>query len=224
MEAKHQKIRDIVAKQLSHSHHDVEHTERVFSLCMRLAEYEAKVDLDVLRTAAIMHDIARPKEFEDRRGVTEHAALGAEMAEEILRNLGYNADEIAKIKHCIAVHRYRKDSKPKTIEAKILFDADKLDALGAVGVARCFMIAGQYGQRIYSDVPIEEYLTDNVVNRSEIRLKEVSRHSPNLEFELKFKHIPERLYTRKAKEIAMERLAFMEDFFKRLKAEIKGDL
>jgi len=223
MEVKHERIREIVAKELSHSHHDMEHVERVFNLCMHLAEYETKVDLDVLKTAALLHDIARVREFEDRKGVTDHATLGAVMAGEILTKLDYSEEKIAQIKHCIAVHRYRRNRKPETVEAKILFDADKLDALGAVGIARSFMIAGQYGQRIYSDVPIEEYLMDNVVGgKAEIRLKDISKHSPNLEFELKFKHIPERLYTGKAKEIAVERLVFMQGFFDRLKAEVEG--
>jgi len=225
MEARYERIRRIVAKELYHSHHDMEHVERVFNLCMHLARYETKVDLDILKTAALLHDVARVKEFEDRKGETDHATLGAEMAGEILSKLDYDEEKIARIKHCIAVHRYRRNRRPETVEAKILFDADKLDALGAVGVARTFMIAGQYGQRIYSDVPIEEYLMDNVVGeRTEIRLKDISKHSPNLEFELKFKHVPERLYLRKAREIAKERLAFMEDFFERLRAEAKGNM
>jgi len=225
MEAKYRKIREIVRKKLSLSHHDMEHVERVHNLCMHLAKHEPEVDLDVLKTAALLHDVARVREFEDKRGLVEHAALGAEMAEQILRKLDYSEEKLAKIKHCIAVHRYRRNRKPNSIEAKILFDADKLDALGAVGVARAFMMAGQYGQRICSNIPIEEYLKDNVVGgKAEGGLKDISKHSPNLEFELKFKRIPDRLCTRKAKQIAGERLVFMEDFFDRLKAEIEGDL
>jgi uncharacterized protein len=225
MEANHKRIKEIVAKELSRSHHDLEHVERVYNLCMDIARYEPEADLDVLKPAALLHDIARVREFEDEKGIVEHAAYGAEMAEEILRKLGYEEEKIAQVKHCIMVHRYRRAREAETAEAKILFDADKLDSLGAVGVARCFMIAGQYGQRIYSDVQIEQYLIENVIGeRAEIRLKDVSKHSPNLEFELKFRHIPERLYTRKAKEVAKERLGFMEEFFERLKAEVKGDL
>lgn len=225
MEPKYQRIRGIVAKELSHSHHDLEHVERVHDLCVYIAGYEQKVDLDILKTAALLHDIARVREFEDKRGIVDHATLGAEMAEEILRRLNYPEKKIAQVKHCITVHRYRRNRKPHTVEAKILFDADKLDSLGAVGVGRCFMIAGQYGQRIYSDVAIEQYLMDNVVGgKTRIRLKDIAKHSPNIEFELKFKHIPGRLYTKKAKEIAEERLAFMEGFFERLKAEVEGDL
>jgi uncharacterized protein len=225
MESEHQKIKEIVQKELAHSHHDLEHVERVHDLCIRIAREESKADLDILRTAALLHDVARIRELDDTRGTVEHAALGAKMAEEILRKLNYGNEKIAQIKHCVAVHRYRRNRKPRTVEAKILFDADKLDALGAVGIARCFLIAGRYDQRIYSDIPLKQYVNDNVVARrkTRIQLKDISKHSPNLEFELKLKHIPERLYTRKAKEIAEQRLAFMEEFFNRLKAEVKGE-
>jgi uncharacterized protein len=224
MEAKYQKIKEIVRKELAHSHHDLDHVERVHDLCIRIARDEPRVDMNVLSTAALLHDVARVREFDHTGGSVEHATLGAEMAEDILRRLNYEEEEIAQIKHCIAVHRYRRNRKPLTLEAKILFDADKLDALGAVGIARCFLIAGHYGQRIYSDIPLKKYVDDNVVGRkANIQLKDISKHSPNLEFELKLKHIPERLYTRKAKEIAEQRLAYMETFFNRLKAEVEGN-
>ena len=224
MEAKYQKIREIVKKELSNSHHDMEHVLRVYNLCLRLAGSEPNVDLDVLKTAALLHDIARVKEFQDKTGTVEHASLGAEMAEGILKKLDYSGEKISQIQHCIAVHRYRRNREPQTLEAKILFDADKLDSLGALGVARAFMMAGDFHQRIYSDVPIEEYLQDNVVGwKGEVGLKDVSKHTPNLEFELKFKHIPDRLYTQRAKEIAEDRLKFMERFFEKLRLEISGE-
>jgi uncharacterized protein len=225
MDNKLQKIKEIVKKELSNSHHDIEHIERVYNLCLHLAKHESNADLEILKTAALLHDIARFKEFQDKTGKIEHAALGAEMAEETLKTLDYSRDAIEQIKHCIIVHRYRRHRKPKTVEARILFDADKLDALGAVGVARAFMMAGHYNQKIYSDIPIEKYLRDNVFGEKlEGGLKDVSKHTPNIEYELKFKHVPERLYTLRAKAIAKERLQFMENFFERLKMEISGEL
>jgi uncharacterized protein len=224
MEARYRKIKEIVRNELAQSHHDLEHVERVHDLCIRIARDEPKADMNVLRTAALLHDVARVRELENAKGSLEHASLGARMAEEILRKLNYEDKDIARIKHCITVHRYRRNRKPRTVEARILFDADKLDSLGAVGIARCFMMAGQYGQRIYSDTPLEDYVNNNVAGRKNmIQLKDISRHSPNLEFELKLKHVPERLYTRKAKEIAERRLAYMGHFFNRLKAEVEGN-
>ncbi|MDH5754806.1 MAG: HD domain-containing protein [Candidatus Bathyarchaeota archaeon] len=225
MEAKYQRIKEIVEKELSCSAHDMEHVIRVYNLCLHLAKHEPGIDLDVLKTAALLHDIARVKEFKNKTGSIDHAALGAEMAERLLITLGYSEEKIVHIKHCIAAHRYRREVKPQTKEAKILFDADKLDVLGAIGVARSFMIAGQYGQKIDSDTSIEEYFRENVVGeKADGRIKDISKHAPNLEFELKFKHIPERLYTQKAREMAEERLHFMENFFERLKTEMKGEL
>jgi len=225
MESKYQKIEEIVAKELSCSAHAMEHVIRVYNLCLHLAKCESSIDLDVLKTAALLHDIARLKEFNDKSGSIDHSALGAEMADKILRTLGYSEEKIAHVKHCIAAHRFRGKVEPQTKEAKILFDADKLDVLGAIGVARSFMIAGQYSQKIYSETSIKEYMKENVIGeKADGMIIDISKHSPNLEFELKFKRIPERLYTQKAREMAKERMRFMEDFFEKLKREIKGEL
>jgi uncharacterized protein len=225
MGSTYQKIKEIVAKELSCSAHAMEHVMRVYNLCLHLAEYESSLDLDVLKTAALLHDIARVKEFNDKTGSIDHSALGAEMADKILRTLGYPEKKITHVKHCIAAHRFRSKVEPQTKEAKILFDADKLDVLGAIGVARSFMIAGQYSQKIYSDISIKEYLKDNIVGeKADGMVRDISKHTPILEFELKFKRVPERLYTKKAKETAKDRLQFMENFFEELKREIKGEL
>jgi uncharacterized protein len=225
METRYQKIKEIVEKELSCSAHAMEHVIRVYNLCLHLAKYESDIDLDVLKTAALLHDIARAKEFKDKTGSSDHAVLGAEMAAEILRTLGYSEEKIARIEHCIIAHRFRGKNGPKIIEAKILFDADKLDVLGAIGIARSFMMAGQYGQKVFSNISIERYLKENVIGeKAEGRIKDISKHAPNLEYELKFKHIRERLYTQKAKEIAEERLQFMRSFFERLQREMRGEL
>jgi len=183
---------------------------------MFLSKYEENVDMEVLIPAVLLHDIARVKESKDKTGEIDHAILGSEMAEEILRNLEYEEDKIEKIKHCIITHRFRTDNRPKTIEAKILFDADKLDALGSIGIARCFMLAGQFGQSLSVKKQVDTNTSENG------RLKDVSKHSPFIEYEVKFKKIPEKLHTKKAKEIGIERLKFMDDFFKRLDLEIEG--
>lgn len=95
-----------------------------------------------------MHDIARVKESRDKTGEIDHAVLGSKLAEEILINLDYEKGKIEGIKHCIIAHRFRSGNEPQTLEAKILFDADKLDVIGSVGIARSFMLAGQFGQSL----------------------------------------------------------------------------
>ncbi|WP_291579148.1 HD domain-containing protein [Clostridium sp. UBA6640] len=216
MDIKHKKIREIVEKELSCSAHNLDHVLRVHNLCIFLSKYEENVDLEVLIPAVLLHDIARVKESKDKTGEIDHAILGSEMAEEILRNLEYEDAKIEKIKHCIITHRFRTDNRPKTIEAKILFDADKLDAIGSIGIARCFMLAGQFGQSLSVKKQVDTNTSENG------RLKDVSKHSPFIEYEVKFKKIPEKLHTKKAKEIGIERLKFMDDFFKRLDLEIEG--
>lgn len=196
---------------------------RVYRLSMHLAKAVPDVDLDILRPAVLLHDIARVKEDRESSGTIDHAALGAEMAEDILKDLHYPQEDILAIKHCIRTHRFRSNDKPKSIEAKLLFDADKVDVLGAVGIARSFMIAGQYGEQMYADVNINKYVKDNLVGGQKTgRIKDISKHTPNLEFETKFKEIPEKLHTEQAKTMARERLKYMSRFFHRLKREING--
>lgn len=224
MNQKLQKIKALVEKELSCSAHNMEHTMRVYNLCLELAEDEP-VDLDVLKPAALLHDIARVKEDTNASGTIDHAVLGAEMAETILRDLEYSEKKIQHITHCIITHRFRGTLTPHTKEAKILYDADKLDVLGAVGVARCFMVAGRYNERMYSDTPLDEYIKENLVNQtSQGKIKDISKHAPNIELETKFKHIPGSLYTEKAREIARKRLTFMIEFFEQLHREINGKL
>ncbi|GAA0122565.1 HD domain-containing protein [Clostridium faecium] len=216
MDIRHKKIREIVEKELSCSAHNLDHVLRVHNLCMFLSKYEENVDLEVLIPAVLLHDIARVKESKDKSGEIDHAILGSEMAEDILRNLEYEEDKIEKIKHCIITHRFRTDNRPKTIEAKILFDADKLDAIGSIGIARSFMLAGQFEQSLSVKKQVDTNTSENG------RLKDVSKHSPFIEYEVKFKKIPEKLHTKKAKEIGLQRLKFMDDFFNRLESEIEG--
>lgn len=224
MEEKFQKIKEIVEKELSCSVHNIEHIMRVYNLALRLAENE-NVDLDVLKASVLLHDIARVKEDNDPSGKTDHAILSSEMAAPILKELKFSDDKIKRVQDCIISHRYRTGNEPKTKEAKILFDADKLDVIGSIGIAWSFMGAGQYREKMYSDVPIDEYVKDNLVDgKISGRIKAISKHAPNLEFETKFKRIPDKLYTSKAKTIGAQRINFMKQFFDRLKKEINGEL
>lgn len=220
IDIKHKKIIEIVQDKLTCSAHNLDHVFRVYNLCLLLSKYEKGVDLEVLIPSALLHDIARVEESEDKTGKIDHAVLGSEIAEVILKKLEYEQEKIEKIKHCIITHRFRTGNEPKTIEAKILFDSDKLDVIGASGIARTFMLAGQFGQRLIVNQPLDDYLNSNTVENG--RIKDVSKHTPFIEYEVKFKKIPAKLYTRKAKEIGKRRLEFMKEYFNRLKLEIEG--
>jgi uncharacterized protein len=224
MEEKLRKIREIVEDEMSCLAHDMDHVMRVYETCLVLAKDEPGIDLDVLRAAALLHDIARAEEYRDRMGRIDHAALGAEKATRVLKELGYPEEKIERIRHCIITHRFRGDNPPETMEAKILFDADKLDMVGAVGVARSFMVAGQYGQSIYSEASMDEYLRENIVSGMPGgRIKDISRHTPNIEYKIKLRHVPTKIQTERAKELIRERSAFMDEFFERLRREIIGE-
>ncbi|WP_347709073.1 phosphohydrolase [Clostridium sp. C8-1-8] len=119
--------------------------------------------------------------------------LGSVIADDILRNLEYEEDKIEKTKHCIISHRFRTRNKPNSIEAKIPFDSDKLDVIGASGFARTFMLAGQFWKRLTINKSLNDNLKFNTVENG--RLKDVSKHTPFIEYEVKLKKIPDKLYT-----------------------------
>ncbi|MEL7648797.1 MAG: HD domain-containing protein [Sedimentibacter sp.] len=216
---KHNEILKIVKNKLTCSAHNLDHVMRVYNVCLMIAEYEDNVDLDILIPAALLHDIARVEESEDNTGVIDHAVLGSEIAGGILTDLGYDEEMVGKIKHCISSHRFRTGNEPQTIEARILFDSDKLDSIGAVGIARTFMLGGQCGQSLESNNSISDYLCENTAENG--RIKDMSKHNPIIEYEVKLKNIPDKLYTKKAKEIGAERIEFMDTFFNRLKNELE---
>jgi len=124
--------------------HDLDHVLRVTRLCEEIGVAEG-ADMRVLIPAALFHDIARPLEKET--GIP-HEEEGARIAEDYLRQAGYDAERIPAIVHAIHTHRYSTGAEPETLEARILSDADKLDAMGAVGIARTFMQAGEHGDGI----------------------------------------------------------------------------
>ncbi len=134
--------------------HDWHHVERVASLARRLAADRSDVDEGVLEFAVLLHDIGRPKE--DDGEIDDHAAWGAREARRILEEFAIDDERIDAVCHCVRAHRYSNDVEPTTPEARLLSDADSLDALGAVGVARAFSYGGEYGAPIHDpDRPID---------------------------------------------------------------------
>jgi len=191
--------------------HDWDHTERVYRLCLRIGRKE-RADLDVLRLAALLHDIGR--EEEDRsNGRTCHAEKGAVLARKILRKNGVDDERTAKIVRCIETHRYRGRLVPDSLEGKILFDADKLDSIGAVGIGRAFLFAGEVGARLH-DPEIE-------VQKTKPYTKEDTAYR---EFLVKLSRIKGRMFTAEGRRIARGRHKFMADFFRRLNRETAGKI
>ena len=227
MEEKYQKIKKIAEEVLKgcDAGHDINHALRVYDFCRQLAKGEKDINLEVLQLAALLHDIGGLRELKDKTGKVCHARESAKMAQKILKNLKYPQEKIDKVIHCILSHRHRTGVKPETKEAKILFDADKLDALGALGVARAYIWIGKNNAKIYSHMSLKRYIRENIVGgKLNGRVKDKSKHNPFFEFELKLKRLPKKLYTPKAKKIARERLSYMTSFFDRLKKEVAGKI
>jgi len=227
MKEKYQKIKKIAEENLKEcdAGHDINHAMRVYDLCLKLTKGLKDIDLEIIQLAALLHDIGSFKELRDKTGKVCHARESAKMTQKILKNFKYSKEKIDKIVHCILAHRHRTGVKPATKEAQILFDADKLDALGAIGVARAYIWIGKNNAKIYSNMPLKGYIRKNVVGgKLNGRIKDKSKHNPFFEFELKLKRLPKELHTLRAKKIARERLSYMMLFFDRLKKEIAGKI
>ncbi len=222
MDPKLQKLKDIAEKELSFCPaHDINHVMRVYNLAVTIAEKE-DADMDVVRAGALLHDIGGAKEDRDRTGQTDHAIEGAKMAYSILKDLDYPEDKIKHIQDCIRTHRFRSESRPETIEAKIIFDADKLETVGAIGIARAFSWVGKNNAQIYKKTNIDEYVKENLGGKINGRIKDKSKHSVQINYETKEKFIVDAIHTKGGKEIAKERLEFFKMFLDRLEKEIDG--
>jgi uncharacterized protein len=222
-----QKIKDVAEKEIGNTPdaaHDMSHVMRVYNLALKMAEQEKDVDMDVLQAAILLHDIGGHKEMSDPSGKTDHAVESAKMAEPILKDLNFDVKQIKHIQDCIISHRYKTENKPESIEAKILFDADKLDSIGAIGVARAFCWVGKNNANIYKKVDIDEYIEDNMNGKINGRIQDKTKHSPQIEFAVKFKFLIDKLFTETAKKFCRERILFFENFLNRLEQEINEEL
>lgn len=193
--------------------HDFEHIQRVWVMAERLALAEG-ADLEIVRAAVLLHDAegATPGNAEGRAA---HHENSAEFAREVLLAEGWPEDRITAVQHCIRAHRFRGGEPPRTLEAQILFDADKLDVLGAIGVARVVAYAALAGEPLTAEVS-ESF-------RARFEKAPNEPHTPYHEFLFKLSRIKERLHTRTARALAEERHTYLSAFFERLHAEIKGE-
>jgi uncharacterized protein len=181
------------------STHDFDHVLRVYRLAERIGKAEG-ANMIVVGTATLLHDIARPDQ--DAGRVADHALEGACRARQILA--GQPSEFVDAVAHAIEAHRFRVDRPPQTLEARVLYDADKLDAIGAVGIARAFSYGAHHGQRLWA-------------------ANDGGEHTAMKEFNVKLSKIKDRLFTKTARAIADERHAFMVEFFARMAAEVAGE-
>jgi uncharacterized protein len=130
------------------SAHDLSHIRRVVHNALRFARYEGAA-LEIVFPAAWLHDcVAVAKDSPDR---PKASRLAAARAIDFLQSVAYPEQYLADIEHAIAAHSFSARIPPQTIEARVIQDADRIDALGAVGLARCFIVGGQLNRPIYDE-------------------------------------------------------------------------
>ena len=194
--------------------HNFDHIIRVYNMAVRLAKAEG-ADLEITRAAALLHD-SRGSDPGSESGRLGHHQASAKFASAVLKEKGWAQEKVEAVTHCILAHRFRNPAeKPETLEAKIIFDADKLDAIGAVGAARVLAYAALAGTPFY-EKPSEHFLETGDKIDGEV-------HSAYHEHLFKLRKLPARMHTLTARAIADERLRYLDEFFERLIAEWHGE-
>lgn len=201
-------IESFMSQFMKDSAHDIEHIYRVLYLALDIAKYEKDVNMDILISACLLHDIGRQKQFENPKLC--HAKVGSEMAYAFCIENGYSQKDAAHIKECIASHRFRANQPPQSIEAKILFDADKIDVCGSVGIARTLFYNANIGEPLY-------FIDDN---RNILDGTNDDHQSFLHEYNYKLKHLYDKFYTKRAKQIAKERQAHAIAFYENILSEV----
>ena len=192
------------------SSHDKEHIYRVLDNGVRIGREEGNVDWDVLIAACLLHDVGRPEQFGDP--TLCHAQVGSEKAYRFLREQGFSEEFAERVRHCVLTHRFRKARPPQTPEAKILFDADKLDVTGAIGVARTLQYKGNMAEPLYRRNP-DGSVDDGTGEGGDSFFRE---------YKFKLEKLYDRFYTASGARMARERKRIAEDFYLSLLAEVSG--
>ena len=202
-------LNDYMISQMDDAAHDREHVLRVLYNAMDIASYENDVDIDVLIAACLLHDVGRREQFADPRVC--HAAVGAGKAYDFLKSHGFSEEFASHVRDCVRTHRYRRAQPPESVEAKILFDADKLDAVGAMGVARTLNYKGQVGDPLYNMGP-DGIPSDGVGD---------TVNSFFHEYKFKLERLYDGFYTKRGRELALSRKKAAEEFYFALLAECR---
>ena len=204
--------------------HGFDHILRVLKMAAQLALAEG-ADLEIVHAAALLHDVEGDLpsaaclepclRVSGQRLTHQHAA--AAFACQILAAESWPEERIAAVQHCIRAHRFRDDTEqPKTIEAQVLFDADKLDAIGAIGAVRAIAYAVLAEQNLFAN-PSERFHRTGEKESGE-------PHTPYHEHLFKLSKLKDRMYTAAGRAIAEERHRFLETFFDQLQSELKTEV
>ncbi len=187
--------------------HDWAHIGRVAHTAHELAQGEV-VDLDCVLAAVYCHDLVNlPKDHPDRKNAS---TLAAQEARPHLKASGFSEEQIAIISKAIIEHSFSRGLKPSCLEAAIVQDADRLDALGAIGILRCAAVNTQMKSRFYDPLdPLAE-------------IRELDDKNFMLDhYYVKLFKLPELMNTSKGKTLALARVEYMKSFIQELMKEIK---
>ena len=190
--------------------HDKEHIYRVLYTALEIADSEQKVDRDILIASCLLHDIGRKEQFENPKLC--HAEVGAKKAYDFLISNGFDESFAAEVSQCINSHRFRGNNPPKSLEARILFDADKIDVCGTLGIARTLYYNSSLGEPLYN---LDE-------NRRVLSGEEDRGVSFFQEYKFKLEKIYSKLQTEKGKEIAESRRQSAVNFYESMLSEVKS--
>ncbi|MDE6594661.1 MAG: HD domain-containing protein [Oscillospiraceae bacterium] len=204
-------IENYMTECMNDSAHDREHVYRVLYGAMDIAKSESGVDFDILTAACLLHDIGRAEQFANPKLC--HAEVGSEKAYRFLLKLGWSEERAKRVRDCVKTHRFRSDCPPESIEAKILFDSDKLDVAGAIGIARTLFYRGQVGEPLYRLNP------DGTVSDGG------SDTEPSFfrEYKFKLENLYDKFFTKRGKELAEGRRRAAVDFYNSLLSEVRSE-
>ena len=192
---------------MNDSAHDPEHIFRVLYLSLNIASKRTeKINYNVLIASCLLHDIGREEQFKNHKIC--HAEIGGTMANNFLVKNGWKKEEANHVNKCISSHRFRGNNVPETIEAKILFDADKIDVSGVMGISRTILYKGQTNEPLYYVNSEEQVIYEN--GDSFIQ-----------EYNYKLKNIYDKFYTNRGNEIAKQRQKAAVNFYNCMLDEIE---
>ncbi len=204
------KISAVAEKKLSNNPgcHDWDHTARVLRNSQIICRGERRADKKVVEIASLLHDISRSSDMHGK-GKKCHALSGAKIARKILEKISFlNGEFVDKVCLCVKRHRFRGDDPPISIEEKIVYDADKLDSLGAVGIGRAFHFAGRIGARLHNTE--KEALESSSYSRND---------SAYREYLVKMRYLPSKMLTKTGRKLAKRRADYMKKFFEEMERE-----
>lgn len=188
--------------------HDTLHVYRVLNYALQIAYSTENVNIDVVIAAALLHDIGRVDEIKNNSLC--HAKIGSKKAYLFLLEENFGEDFSRSVSNCILAHRHKSVATPLTIEEKIIFDADKLDLIGNVGVARAVLFGGQINEPLY------------LVDENGMPTKGLANEPASLfrEYHRKLCCLSDKLYTTQAQKIAHDQQKTMNEYFEQLISEI----